>query len=49
LDELLQKYPAKGLQVDETKLHWAPYSTPEGRHDKWNISAKKANGKDIDI
>ena len=41
LDELLKKYPAKGLQVDPERLHWSPYVTPEGKADKWNISAKK--------
>ena len=43
IDELMEKYPVKGLQVDPEKLHWTPLYVTDPRKDKWSIKAKRDN------
>ena len=42
IDDLMKKYPRKGLLVDPNLLHWTPlYVIPDPRKDKWSLKAKK--------
>ncbi len=35
LDNLIQKYPTKGLLVDPSCLHWTPLYVSDYKKDKW--------------
>ncbi len=41
INELMVKYPVKGLLVDPERLHWTPLYLTDPRKDKWSIKAKK--------
>mmetsp|Transcript_3368 Transcript_3368/g.5276 ORF Transcript_3368/g.5276 Transcript_3368/m.5276 type:complete len:488 (-) Transcript_3368:67-1530(-) len=41
IDELMEKYPVKGLLVDPSKLHWTPLYVTDVSKDKWSFKAKK--------
>jgi histone acetyltransferase MYST1 len=41
VDDLMIKYPVKGLLVDPSKLHWTPLYVTDVTKDKWSIKAKK--------
>jgi histone acetyltransferase MYST1 len=41
LDDLMEKYPVKGLLVDSSKLQWTPLYITDVSKDKWSIKAKK--------
>lgn len=41
IDELMIKFPVKGLLVDPERLHWTPLYITDPRKDKWSIKAKR--------